>query len=169
MNLKIIFLSLLVLVLSGCVSDTNELNIVKSYKSVNQYQTIAIVKDDQSLKFDSNVLEKFENKLFDALYADENSKNFIPGDQLSLKYKITNFQQMNKNFTDWGTYFGKDCQNFEVMFTIYDKYSEEIGQYNIDIKVEYWLFSTNERIINSAFNKAAQKIAQHLKSIYLKD
>lgn len=167
MSWKIIFLPLLVLALSGCISDTKELNVVKSYKSVKQYKTINIVRGSDYGFLNNDLLDGFEDILFHKLYTEKNAQNFIPGEQLSLKYEIVNIQKIKKNFTDWGTYFGKNCNNFEVLFTIYDKFGQEIGLYDVDIDVEFWLFSTNKMAINSAFDTAAYVIAQHLKQNYL--
>jgi len=167
MGWKIVLLPLILLGLSGCVSDTKELNVVKSYKSVNEYSTITIEKANKYGFLNEELQNKFEDILFDNLYTQKNSKNFIPGEQLRLTYQVVNIQEMKKSFTDWGTYFGKDCTNFDILFTVYDKTGEEIGLYNIDIDVEFWLFSTDSMALNSAFDAAAYTVAQHLKSNYL--
>ena len=167
MSWKILFLPLLLLGLTGCVSDIKELNTVKSYKSVNEYKTITIAKANKHSVLSEKLQNKFEDILFDELYTEKGSKNFIPGNELRLTYEIVNIQKMKKSFTDWGTYFGKDNSNFEVLFVVYDKYGEEIGLYNFDIDVEFWLFSTDSMALNNAFNTAAYAISQHLKANYL--
>ncbi len=167
MNFKVLFLALSVLMLSGCVSGTQEIEVIKSYKTVNKYKTITISKANEHGLLSEKIMDEFENKLFDALYAEKNRNNFIPGDQLSLKYDILSITQMYKSFTDWGTYFGKESKTFDVLFTIYDKNDEEIGLVNIEIDVEFWIFPSDSLAISSAFNAATQKISNHLKSNYL--
>ena len=167
MNWKILFLPLLLLGLTGCLSSTKELNVVKSYKSVNEYKTITIEKANKYSFLSEELQNKFEDILFDKLYTQKNSNNFIPGDQLRLTYEIVNILEMKKSFADWGTYFGKNNTNFEVLFTVYDKYGEEIGLYDIDIDVEYWLYSKDLVALNIAFDASAFAVSQHLKATYL--
>ena len=167
MKLKIILLSFAVLLFIGCGSTTRDVQVVKSYKTVNKYKTVNIVKGNHNRLLDEKIFDKFEDLLFDELYSKKGTRNFIPGDNLKLKYEILNVQQMKKHLIDWGTYFGKDNSQFEILFTIYDKYNIEIGLYHVNIDVEYWLFPSNDMIFNSAFDAAAYTISQHLKVNYL--
>ncbi len=167
MNFKVLLLALSMLMLSGCVSGIQEIEVVKSYKTVNKYKTISISQAKEHGVLSEKIMEEFENKLFDSLYAQKNANNFIPGDQLSLKYDILSVTQMYKSFTDWGTYFGKESKTFEVLFTIYDKNDEEIGLVDVDIDVEFWIFPSDSLAISSAINAATHEISKHLKANYL--
>ncbi|MEA2017987.1 MAG: hypothetical protein U9N59_06030 [Campylobacterota bacterium] len=167
MNWKFIFLPLLLLGLTGCVSDTKELNVVKSYKSVNNYKTITISKAENSNFLNQELQDKFEDILFEKLYTEKDSNNFVPGEELRLTYEVVNIQEMKKSFTDWGTYFGKDNSTFEILFTVYDANGVEVGLYHIDIDVEFWIYSTDSMALNNAFDTASYTVSQHLKANYL--
>ena len=167
LKLKVVLLSIALILFIGCASTTRDVQVVKSYKTVNNYKTVSIVRGSQNRLLDEKVLENFEDLLFDELYSKKGSRNFIPGDNLKLKYEILNIQYMKKHLTDWGTYFGKDNSQFDILFTIYDKYNKEIGLYHVSIDVEYWLFPTNAMMFSSAFDAAIYTISQHLKVNYL--
>lgn len=168
MTWKVLLLPLLLVGLTGCVSSTKEVNSVKSYKSVNKYSTISIAKAENSDFLSQKLQDKFEDVLFEKLYTEKGVENFIPGDQLRLTYEVVNLNQLNKSLTDWGTYFGKENTNFEVLFTIYDKYNQEIGMYHLDIDVEYWLFPSDDKAVQNSFETASFAVAKYLKANYLK-
>ena len=98
MNWKLLLLPLLLLGLSGCVSTTKELDVVKSYKSINKYKTITISKEKNCNFLTDELQNEFEDILFDKLYTDKDSKNFIPGEDLYLTYSVVNIANLKKNF-----------------------------------------------------------------------
>ncbi|MEA1917559.1 MAG: hypothetical protein U9N42_08570 [Campylobacterota bacterium] len=167
MKLLVVFIPVLVLMFTGCAAK-NELNVVKSYKTVNQYSSINITQGIPYGHMSTKLLDSFEDMLFDDLYAQKGAVNFVPGDQLNLKYEIVNIDQLEKSLTDWGTYFGKECSRFQILFTIYNKYGLEVGLYELDLDIEYWLFPSDEMVLHNAFEISALAISEHLKLNYLK-
>lgn len=165
---KTIFAVIATVFLVGCGTNVQNIKKVESYKSVNQYNTLQLIQGKHNRSVSKQLLEKFEDSLFEKLYNEKNNANFIPGDQLKLKYEIVNIMQMQKNLADFGTLFGKDNSQFEVLFTILDANNREIGMYHVNIDVEYWLFPTDELITKSAFDTASYSVSQHLKVNYLK-
>ena len=167
MFLKGIFAVFIAVILSGCGTSVKEVKNVKSYKTLKKYSSLSLFAGNNSGDIDSKFLNSFEDILFKNLYDEKNKHNFVPGDQLTLKYEIKNVIKMKKHLADFGTYFGKDNSQFEVLFTILDKYGKEIGMYHIDIDVEYWLFPSDEFVINNAMNTASYVISKYLKANYL--
>ncbi len=167
MRLKILLLPFMVLFFIGCAATVSDTAIVKSYKSVNNYKSVNMVRGNQNAFLGVDTFNKFDDMLFNRLYNSKNTNNFVPGDQLHLKYEVLNAIKMKQHMADFGTYFGKGNSQFEVLFTIYDKYHNEIGLYHVNIDVEYWLFPQDKLLMDSAFAAASDTISQHLRLNYL--